>query len=89
MSPPLSVDQVEHYVGETKGFPAIEIVFIVKKSVPVFFEKVHMSATKLETNRAMQYGNHNAALEYMDLVWRKLHECRRQNRVLGLNTESA
>ena len=35
VSPPLSVNQVEHYFGKVKGFPAIaELIDIIKNGMP-------------------------------------------------------
>ena len=84
MSPPLSVDQAKHY-GKFKGFPAIaELKDIIKNGVPV-----KTSVTKLNPTRAMQYGNHSTVLEHIDLVWEKLYEDIRRNRVLVFDREAA
>ena len=64
VSPPLSVDHVEHYFGEVKGFPAItELIDIMKNGVPV-----KTSVTNLDPSRVIRYGNHSTVLEHMDLV---------------------
>ena len=70
VSLPLSVSQVEHYFGNIKSLPAItELVDVTKNGVPL-----KTSVTNLELPRAMQYGNHSAVVEQMDLVWGKLYE---------------
>ena len=85
VSPPFSLSQVEHYFGLIKGFPAItELVDIIKNGVPV-----KTSVTDLDPTRAMQYGNHSTVAEHMDLVWKKLYEDIRRNRVLVFERESA
>ena len=85
VSPPFSLSQVEHYFGDIKGFPAItELVDIIKNGVPV-----KTSVTDLDPTRAMQYGNHSTVAEHMDLVWEKLYEDVRRNRVLVFDRESA
>ena len=85
MSPPLPVGQVEHYFGNIKGFPAItELVDIIKNGVPV-----KTSVTNLDPTKALRYGRHNAVVEHIDLVWEKLFEDIRRNRVLVFDRESA
>ena len=85
MSPPLSVGKVEHYFGNIKGFPAItERVDIINNGVPV-----KTSVTSLDPPRAMQYDNHSAVVEHMDLVWENLFEDIRRNRVLVFDREFA
>ena len=79
VSPPLSVSQVEHYFGHIKGFPAITELVDIKNGVPV-----KTSVTNVDPTRAMQYGNHSAVVEHMDLVWEQLFEDIRRNCVLVL-----
>ena len=66
VSPPLSVSQVEHYFGDIKGIPAITELVHIKNGVPI-----RTSVTNLDLTRAMQYGNHSAVVEHMDLVGEK------------------
>ena len=85
VSPPLAVNHVEHYFGQVKGFPAItELTHIMKNGVPV-----KTAVTNLDPSRAIRYGNHSTVFEHMDLVWEKMYEDVRRNRVLVFNRESA
>ena len=78
VSSPFSVGQVKHYFGNVKGVPAItELVDIIKNGVPV-----KTSVANLDPTREMQHGNHSTVVEHMDLVWEKLFEDIRRNRVL-------
>ena len=69
VSPPLPVSQVEHYFGNTKDSPAITEFVDMKNGVPL-----KTSVTNLYLTRAMQYRDHSAMVEQMDLVWGKLYE---------------
>ena len=77
MSPPLPVSQVEHYFGNTKDSPAITEFVDMKNGVPL-----KTSVTNLYLTRAMQYRDHSAMVEQMDLVWEKMYEDIRRSRVL-------
>ena len=84
MSPPLAVDLVEHYFGRVKGFPAMtELIDIMKNYVPV-----KTAVTNLDASRAIRYGNDSPVYEHIDLVWEKLYEEVRRNRVLVFNRVS-
>ena len=84
ISPPLSVSQVEHYLGNIKSFPATTELVDIKNGVPA-----KTSVTNLDLTKAMQYGNHSAVVDHMDLVWEKVCEDIRRNRVLVFGRESA
>lgn len=47
------------------------------------------SVTDLGLTRAMQYTNHSAVAEHMDLAWKKLYEAVRRHRALVMDIESS
>lgn len=67
VSPPFSLGQVEQCFADSKGVAAItELASIIKNGFPV-----KTSVSDLDLTRAMQYRNHSAVAEHMDLASEK------------------
>ena len=68
--PPIDPVHIRRYFGDLNGFGAVdELVTIATGGVPV-----HASATGVDLERALQYGNHPSVNDHLPVVWEKIGE---------------
>lgn len=65
VSPPVSLSDVQHYVGDMKSFPRVlELMKILKHGL-----SVNTKYSKHDLEKALQYGNHRSIEEHLPIVW--------------------